>query len=126
MTTYVVTRRADGAEVYRYEAPVPIEFVGFEFATHDHTAQAAPGATPAQPAGRVMTKLAYLRLFTQEERIAIRTAAASSAELTDYLELLNLADEVNTADTDTRTAVQMLEAVGLIASGRAAEILGAA
>lgn len=38
MTTYIVTRKSDGAEVYRYHADAPIEWGGMEFATHDHTA----------------------------------------------------------------------------------------
>ena len=124
MPAYIVIRKSDGAEVYRYEAPVPIAFVGMEFDTYDHVEQTS--AAQPEPQGRVMSKLAYLRLFTQTERIAIRTAATGSAKLTDYLELLNLADEVNTADPDTRAAVRMLEAVGLLAPGRAAEILGGA
>lgn len=122
MTTFRVLNKASGEEVYRYEHDTPVEFVGYEFATHDHIAMIDD--QPALPVGRVMSKLAYLRLFTQEERIAIRAAAAGSAELTDYLELLNLAEDVNTSDPDTRSAVQMLEAVGLLAPGRAVEILG--
>jgi hypothetical protein len=127
MPTYIVTRKSDGAEVYRYEAPVPIEFIGFEFATHDH-AEAPPEPPAEQPTvvGRVMSKLAYLRLFTQTERIAIRNAAEGSDALKDYLELLNIAEEVNTADPDIQAALRMLEAVGLIGAGRADEILGSA
>lgn len=48
MTTYVVTLKATGAEVYRYSADAPIEWSGMELATHDHTAQAEPAA-PAEP-----------------------------------------------------------------------------
>ena len=33
---YVVTDKATGAEVYRYQADAPIELVGMEFVTHDH------------------------------------------------------------------------------------------
>lgn len=42
MTTYIVTRKSDGQEVYRYGSPVPIEWNDMGFATHDHTAQADP------------------------------------------------------------------------------------
>ena len=38
MSTYIVTRKSDGVEVYRYHADAPIEWGGMEFATHDHTA----------------------------------------------------------------------------------------
>lgn len=40
MTTYIVTRKSDGQEVYRYNADAPIEWSGMEFATHDHVAEA--------------------------------------------------------------------------------------
>ena len=72
---------------------------------------------------RIVTKLAYLRKFTGEERVTIRTAAKSNVVLEDYLALMELADEVNLDDPDTVAAVGMLEAVGLLATGRAAEIL---
>jgi hypothetical protein len=39
MTTYTVTRKSDAVEVYRYEASLPIEWQGMDFATHDHTAE---------------------------------------------------------------------------------------
>lgn len=70
-----------------------------------------------------LTKLEYLRKFTAEERIAIRTVAKSNPVLEDYLSMLELADEIDIADTDTVAAVMMLEQGGLLAQGRAAEIL---
>jgi hypothetical protein len=45
MTTYVVTRKSDGEEVYRYDADAPIEWSGWEFATHEHN----PLAEPPEP-----------------------------------------------------------------------------
>ena len=86
-------------------------------------AEASPDAPEPVPVGKVMTKLEYLRRFTQEERITIRTVAASNPVLADYMALLELAQEVDTNDPDTQAAVQMLEAAGLIAAGRGAEIL---
>lgn len=74
---------------------------------------------------RILSKLAYLRLFSQQERIAVRNAATQSPELFDYLDMLKLADEIDLMDADTVAAVQMLEAAGLIAPGRAGEILNA-
>lgn len=37
MSEYVVTRKSDGAEVYRYQSEAPVEWHGMEFSTHDHT-----------------------------------------------------------------------------------------
>lgn len=54
MPTYVITRKSDGAEVYRYEAAAPVEWVGFEFAAHDHTAlpDVPPAPQPEYPPER--------------------------------------------------------------------------
>lgn len=123
---YIVTETATGNEVYRYQADAPIEWNGMEFATHDHAEQPVvneDGSIEGQVIGRVFTKLEYLRLFTSAERIAIRDAAKQSPELEDYLEMLKLSDEINTGDPDTIAAVTMLELVGLIAAGRAQEVL---
>jgi hypothetical protein len=70
-----------------------------------------------------VTPLAFLQRFTTEERVAIRTAAKSSAALEDYLKMLDAATEVNLTHTVTVAGVQALEAGGLIAAGRGAEIL---
>lgn len=125
MTIYVVTDKATGAEVYRYNAEAPVEWIGMEFVTHEHTAvvEVAPDGAIVGQSSRILTKLEYLRRFTQDERVAIRTAAKANAVLEDYLALLELAEEVNLGDADTIAAVQMLEAAGLLAAGRAGEIL---
>ena len=73
--------------------------------------------------GRIITKLAYLRRFTSQERVTIRAAAKTEPVLEDYMALLELSEEVNLDDPDTIAAVNMLEIAGLIAAGRAAEIL---
>ena len=124
MTTYVVTRKSDGQEVYRYNADAPIEWSGMEFVTHDHTPEAdASGITDVPIVAMTWTKLEYLRRFTQAERIAIRGAAKVVPELEDYLQLLELATEVRSDDPDIASALAMLEGAGLIGAGRAGEIL---
>ena len=82
-------------------------------------------AAPApQPVAKVISKVQYLKRFTQAERIAIREAAKTSAVVNDYVQLLDAASDVDLADPDTVAGVQQLEAAGLLAAGRAAEILG--
>ena len=71
----------------------------------------------------ILSKLDYLRRFTSDERVTIRQAAKVTPVLEDYLAMLELADEINTGDADTIAAVNMLEQAGLIAPGRAAEVL---
>lgn len=127
MTTYTVTRKSDQQEVYRYSATAPIAWSGMSFDTHDHIELTeAGGVTDAPVLAMTWTKLEYLRRFTQDERIAIREAAKTVPTLDDYLQLLELAEEVRSDDPDIIGALTMLEAVGLIGAGRAAEILGSA
>jgi hypothetical protein len=70
-----------------------------------------------------LSKLDFLNRFTVDERVAIRTAAQSNAQVADYLGLLDAAQTVDLTDARTTAGVQALEAAGLIAQGRAAQIL---
>ena len=81
-----------------------------------------PVVVPPPPV-RVLSKVAYLKRFTQTERINIRAAAAVNPVVDDYVQLLNLTNEVDLDDPDTVGGVNALEAAGLLSAGRAAEIL---
>jgi hypothetical protein len=70
-----------------------------------------------------VTKLEFLDKFTAEERIGIRTAAQSSPAIADYLDMLDAAQDVDLTDMRTIGGANALEATGLIAAGRAAQIL---
>jgi len=124
MTTYSVQNRTTGEIVHAYEAEQADHFGLFPVEFFNHIPQPVP--VPPAPV-RDISGVSYLRRFTQEERIRIRAAAASSAVLDDYLKLLDATIAqggiVNLDDQDTVAAVQMLEAVGLINAGRATEIL---
>lgn len=122
MAEYIVTRKADGAEVLRYSAAQAQEVNGFDLVDYEHT-EWIPDAQPVAPTSHTLTKLEYIRRFTVEERVAIRAAAEQNAVLADYLQLMELAQDINTGDADTIAAVTMLEQAGLIADGRAQEIL---
>ena len=125
MIDFIVTRKSDGSEVFRYQAPAPVEWSGMEFATHEHTETVAP--TPQPAPDRNISGVSYLRRFTQNERIAIRAAATQSPIIDYYLKLLDATIAqggiINLNDPDTITACTMLEQAGLIASGRSAEVL---
>lgn len=120
MNTYVIQQRETGEVVHAYTADAPSEFVEYPFAQFNHILQKPETVAPAE---RTITKVAYLRRFTTDERVGIRTAAKTSAVLEDYLSMMELAEEINLDDPDTIAAVQMLESAGLIAPGRAAEVL---
>ena len=126
MSTYVVTRKADGVEVYRYAADEPIEWVGFEFATHDHVLQAEPVIEPPAPVAREWTAVEFLRRFTATERITARAARKTDVILDDFYALLEQAPLVHAIDPDVALGLGYMTQQGYLAAGRAAEILGGA
>ena len=126
MPTFIVQSKATGAEITRYAAQAPVEQLddlAVPFADFEHAALPVDGIPDAPVLAMTWTKLEYLRRFTQAERIAIREAAKQSPALDDYLMLLELAEEVRSDDPDIISALTMLEAAGLIGTGRAGEIL---
>lgn len=127
MFTFIVTRTATGEEVYRYDAEAPIPWNEFPFSeyTHTETPYVDPN-TPPQPTLPPhvrLTKLEFLRRFTLNERILMRAAAQQSPQMYDYMAMLEMAEEVFLDDPDTIAGVTYLEQLGLLATGRATEIL---
>jgi len=120
MANWIVEDRLTGDVVYAYGADQPDHFVDYPVEQFNHIRQKEVVAAPTQ---RTITKLEYLRRFTTDERVAIRATASANPVLDDYLKLMELAQEINLDDPDTVAAVQMLEQAGLIAAGRAAEVL---
>lgn len=70
-----------------------------------------------------LTKLEYMNRFTDAELEGIYTAAKSTIAIEIWLEKFKLATDINLEDARTIAGVQALEAAGLLAVGRAAEIL---
>lgn len=67
------------------------------------------------------TQLEFLRKFTAEERISIRSSI--DPMVIDFLYLLDLAQDISLLDPDTIAGVNYCESIGLLAEGRAAQIL---
>ena len=70
-----------------------------------------------------ITRLEFRKRFTVEEKRVIYGAATTSVDLKIYLDELAMAEFVDTDDASTIAGIQMLETVGIIAPGRANEIL---
>ena len=121
-------------------APLPAELVGLSDACLADLSASVPEAaqelgyagqgffpvtppSPEPPPVDDLHKIDFLRLFTQAERIAIRTAAKTNALIADYQDMLDAATMVRLSDPDMQTGVPLLELGGLIAPGRAAQIL---
>lgn len=126
MTIYTVTRIADGQEVYRYTSDSPIEWEGMGFGTHVHTQTYS--SVPATPQGpRRLTKLAFIGKIGSEFA-GILTAAKTNVQVELFVRMLDWATpdpdgtSVDLDDPRVVSALDTLEAEGLIAAGRALEI----
>ncbi|WP_072281636.1 hypothetical protein [Rappaport israeli] len=70
-----------------------------------------------------ITKLAFVRRFSDEEYHALAQARSQNPQLAGWWEKLNFALNINLADQETITGIYFLEKMGLIGKGRAAQIL---
>lgn len=71
-----------------------------------------------------ITKLEYMGRFTDDELIAIYTAAKTNVAIEVWLEKFKLASEIDLQDQRTIDGLTALEAAGILVSGRVSEILG--
>jgi hypothetical protein len=76
-----------------------------------------------EPPEVIWDKLGFLRRFTDAERKEVWAVQPLNADLDDGIRLLMAATEVHNTDPDVIRIVYMLEAGGVIAEGRAEEIL---
>jgi len=77
-----------------------------------------PMAAPLISVGR------FKLLLTREEREAIRAAASSNADVEDFLDLLNgFTDGVSLSDPVLATALNEMQAAGLLTADRVTAIL---
>ncbi len=94
----------------------------------------ADGALSLQPATQI-TRLAFRNRFTAAEKVALEIASLDNpagtmtqrqqaAAIRVYLADVALSSFVDLSRPDTRAGVQQLEAWGLLAVGRALQILG--
>lgn len=100
--------------------------------------QFTPPVVEAPPPieARRITRLAFRKRFTQAEKVSLEIAAlddpsatpaqrAQAAALRAYLKDVDAAQFIDLADAHVKEGVQTLEAAGLLAAGRAAEIITA-
>lgn len=132
MPVYIVTRKSDGAEVTRYAAAAVSEGA-HPLADFDHT-ELVEGAAPAYAGPWRITRLAFRNRFTTTEKATMEIAGLDNAAapmlqrqqaavLRAYMADVAASTFVDLQRPDTRSGVQQLEAIGLIAAGRATQIL---
>ena len=70
-----------------------------------------------------LTKLAFLRKFTQAARVQIREAANVDPLIEDFMRLLDIAEFVDLKDSDTLNALNYFVYKSILTSNRLMEIL---
>ena len=75
------------------------------------------------PVKALPTKLEFFDRFTDAEQVAIYDAAKTVTQVQIWLDKFKLASDIDVTDPRTIAGIQALEAAGLLAAGRAAEIL---
>lgn len=134
MSTYIVTEKAAGKEVYRYQSPVVVEWTGMELATHDHTALAEAPVVPEQVAGpRRLTKNQFIDKLGDAAYIGILTLAKQSVNVEAFVKRLEMAtpdvDQTSVDLDDPRTVAGItaigapLQAMGIVDADWAAGVL---
>jgi hypothetical protein len=76
-----------------------------------------------EPSARQISKTEYMSRFSDAELAAIYTVAKTTIQVEIWLEKFKVAEFIDLSDPRTIDGVHALEAVGLIAEGRAHEIL---
>lgn len=80
--------------------------------------------TPISTFSPPISKREFLKLFTPVEYGAIKTAASVNTTVDYYWQQFLLAEFISLSDVDTLAGLELLENAGLLADGRAAEIVG--
>ena len=125
MTTYIVTRKSDGQQVYRYGADAPIPWDGFPFSEYDHAALTEPTAPVETPdparwriyVGSFFDRFGAYKLPILASQDALVQAIIKDCTVRRYIDLLGRRDEL-------LQAIGLLQAKGFAVS--AADILDAA
>ncbi len=137
MSTFAVTRKTDGVEVFRYSNSTPVEWSEMGFDTHDHTPVVEPPVLPAEPVApigpRRLTKLQFIDRLGDAAYVAILTMAKTSVLVEAFIRRFEMttpeADYTSIDLDDPRTVVGVtqigaaLEAASVVDAGWAEGVL---
>ena len=116
----------DYSPVGRYTAEVANLFIEIPDKDEDIVGLVYPEVVPLVVEPEIKQPISVLDFrnrFTQDEKIAIYTAAKQAVAIQVWIEDLGAAKDVNVTHDQTIAGVNALESAGLIGVGRAAEIL---
>lgn len=87
------------------------------------TGATLPSPSDPNPQLPYITRLAFRSRFTNAEKLALYTAAETNKQLQVFLDDLAAATYIDLTRPDTIAGITFLETAGLLAAGRASEIL---
>ena len=132
----VIVGTLEFAQTLGYDACVETNEagIGWTYDGETFTAPPQPEPEPEPVLPRHITRLAFLQRITMNEHVAIELASETDASmpidvrirgatLRKMLQLVNAASWIDLDRPDTREMVMQLEQMGLLAPGRALEIL---
>lgn len=135
MPVYIVTRKSDGAELYRYESVEPVEWDGMAFAEHDHTEAPPPPESiePPKPTVTRLTKLQFIDRMGDAAYVAVLQMAKVHVEVEAFVKRFEMAtpeaDGTSVDLTDPRTVAGVnalgsaLQAMGIVGAAWESEVL---
>lgn len=129
VTNVIVGDAADFPEAVEIVEGTPVAR-GWLYDGTDFTAPEPPAPEPQ----RIFTRYGFLNRLTMDEQVAIEMAIEKEhpslnlngqerATLRVFNRMIGTAQEVDLEDPNTIQGIQFLEAIGLIATGRADEVL---
>ena len=135
MPVYIVTRKSDGAEVYRYQSDAPVEWDGMAFASHDHSeapVQPEPVVT-VLPAVTRLTKLQFIDRMGDAAYKTVLQMAKTNVDVEAFVKRFEMAtpeaDGTSVDLTDPRTVAGVtaigaaLHTMGVVGGDWASEVL---
>lgn len=135
MPVYIVTRKSDGAEVYRYQSDAPVEWDGMAFASHDHSeapVQPEP-VVPVLPAVTRLTKLQFIDRMGDAAYKTVLKLAKADVDVEAFVKRFEMAtpeaDGTSVDLTDPRTVRGVtdigaaLHAMGVVGENWSSEVL---
>jgi len=114
------------------EAEWPLTDIQADLLRNDGTANLVAGRLFITPhaaetvelqTGNVITKREFLTRITPEEFAIIKSATLANAIVDYFWQLFMVAEDIDLAHKDTIAGITMMEQAGLLAKGRALEIL---